>query len=100
MGAELIIQKERSLENLKVIVEAWEIPESEEFADGIKYSYQAYDTVTGQTLLRYDNHNKHAGSKDHKHIKEQTKELAFTPENREDLQKLFQKFMKELDEIK
>ena len=98
--AELIIQKERKLENLRIIVEAWNIPKNEEFPHGIKYSYQAYDTETGQTLLRYDNHNRHAGSRDHKHIRQKTEKLSFTPENRRDLQKLFQKFMNELEELK
>jgi len=98
--AELIIQKERKLENLRIIVEAWKVPESEDFPEGIKYSYQAYNTDTGKTLLRYDNHNRHAGSRDHKHVKEKTEKLEYTPENREDLQKLFQKFINELEETK
>jgi len=65
-----------------------------------KYSYQAYKLGTGKTVLRYDNHNMHAGSRDHKHIGEKTEKLGFMPKTREDLQKLFQEFMQELEEIR
>lgn len=98
--AELILQKEREQDGLRIVVEAWKVPESKDFPDGIKYSYQAYRRENGETVLRYDNHHRHAGSRDHKHVKGETEELGFTPETREDLQKLFQTFIDELEEIK
>ncbi|MFB6100236.1 MAG: DUF6516 family protein [Candidatus Nanohalobium sp.] len=98
--AELIIQKERKRDDLRIIVEAWKIRESDEFPHGIKYSYQAYRIGDGETLLRYDNHNIHAGSRDHKHVEGEAEKLGLTPKNSEGLQKLFRRFMDELDEIR
>lgn len=98
--ADLIIQKERKLDNLRLIIEAWSVPEKEKFPDRIKYSYQAYKVDTGQTVLRYDNHNRHAGSRDHKHIGNRTEKLEFTPRSREDLENLFHKFIEEVKKLR
>jgi hypothetical protein len=58
---------------------AWQVPESEEYPEGLKYSFQYMD-ADGDTLLRYDNapHHQDVG-RHHRHTQggEVTK-LAFT----------------------
>lgn len=50
---------------------AFRVPESREHPEGIKYSFHQYDPETGETLLRYDNYNEHAGGRHHKHTGEE-----------------------------
>ncbi|WP_254525005.1 toxin-antitoxin system TumE family protein [Natrinema caseinilyticum] len=41
-----------------VEVEAWSVPETKRYPDGMKYSMQ-YGTIDGDTILRYDNFPDH-----------------------------------------
>ncbi|KXA96012.1 hypothetical protein AKJ39_05190 [candidate division MSBL1 archaeon SCGC-AAA259J03] len=75
-----------------VEAEAFKVPISVDYPEGIKYSFQHYDPETGKTVLRYDNYSKHSGSRHHKHLGER----ATRPENFESLQSHFKKFMKEV----
>ncbi|KXA94037.1 hypothetical protein AKJ65_05625 [candidate division MSBL1 archaeon SCGC-AAA259E19] len=71
---------------------AFRIPESKEYPDGIKYSFQHYNPETGKTLLRYDNYREHAESRHHKHLGGS----KIRPVMFEGLQTHFKKFMKEV----
>lgn len=77
--AEKLLEREfTTSEGTRIEVLVWRVPESEKFPEGVKYKFQAYNLETEETLLRYDNHNKHAGSKHHKHIGEdKTKKIEF-----------------------
>ena len=48
-------------------VQAWVVPDSDRYPDGIKYSMQ-YGTAAGETILRYDNFPDHPdAARHHKH---------------------------------
>jgi len=75
------------------------VPESQQFPSGTKYSYHA--GYKDQLILRYDNSNDSHVSKHHKHViedgNEVIKPLKTKPESREQLHKLFQKWIKEVE---
>lgn len=49
------------------VVVAWQVPESDRYPEGIKYSMQ-YGNVAGETIVRYDNFPDHPGaSRHHRH---------------------------------
>ena len=51
-------------------VRAWDVPESDRYPDGVKYSLQ-YGTLEGETLIRYDNVPDHPGAAHHhKHTRD------------------------------
>lgn len=58
---------------------AWQVPVSEDFPQGLKYSFQ-YMTADGDTLLRYDNSPYHLDvGRHHRHTPEgEIKKLEFT----------------------
>lgn len=93
--AEKLLEREfTTSDGTKIEVLAWDVPESEEFPEGIKYKFQAYDLETGETLLRYDNHNKHSGSRHHKHIGEdKTEKIEFNG-----VKEAYRKFIEEVKE--
>lgn len=45
-------------------VQAWTVPESERYPDGVKYSMQ-YGTTGGKTIVRYDNFPDHPDAASH-----------------------------------
>jgi len=57
----------------------WAVPESEEYPDGVKYSFQYMDS-DGETLLRYDNAPYHLDvGRHHRHTSDGTVEaVAYT----------------------
>lgn len=75
------------------------VPESQQFPSGTKYSYHA--SYKDQLILRYDNANDSHIAKHHKNViedgKEVTKPLKIKPKNRDQLQKLFQKWIEEVE---
>lgn len=55
MGANRVYRDESTKpDGSRYVMEAWHVPESEEFPQGLKYSFQYMD-ADGDTLLRYDN---------------------------------------------
>lgn len=71
----------------------FEVPESEDYPRGIKYSFQHYDPEAEMTLLRYDNYGRRLGSRHHKHLGEnETRPTEF-----ESLSAQFKKFMEEME---
>jgi hypothetical protein len=58
---------------------AWQVPESEDFPEGLKYSFQYMD-ADGETLLRYDNSPYHRDvGRHHRHTPDgDVTKLAFT----------------------
>ena len=74
---------------------AWQVPVSEDFPQGLKYSFQYMD-ADGDTLLRYDNAPYHLGvGRHHRHTPEgDVEELSFTS-----LADLVDAFQTEVNEI-
>jgi len=74
---------------------AWQIPVSEEFPQGLKYSFQYMD-ADGNTLLRYDNSPYHLDvGRHHRHTSTgDITELPFTG-----LPDLIETFQNEVNEI-
>lgn len=94
MAEKLLAREFTTSGGTRIEVLAWKVPESEKFPEGIKYKFQAYDVETKETILRYDNHNKHAGSRHHKHIGEnKTEKIEFNG-----VKEAYQKFVEEVKE--
>ena len=74
---------------------AWAVPESEDFPEGLKYSFQYMD-ADGDTLLRYDNAPYHLDvGRHHRHPPEgDITKLEFTG-----LSDLIEDFQNEVNEI-
>ncbi|WP_436932479.1 toxin-antitoxin system TumE family protein [Halosimplex halobium] len=74
---------------------AWQVPVSEEFPEGLKYSFQ-YTSATGETLLRFDNAPHHPDiGRHHRHPPDGDIEpLEFTS-----LSDLIDDFRNEVDDI-
>ncbi|EMA56897.1 toxin-antitoxin system TumE family protein [Halorubrum kocurii] len=74
---------------------AWQVPESEEFPQGLKYSFQ-YINPDGDTLLRYDNSPYHRDiGRHHRHAPDgEITQLEFTG-----LAELIDDFQNEVTEI-
>lgn len=71
---------------------AWTVPESDEFPEGLKYSFQ-YLSPADDAILRYDNANDaHDVGRHHRHFRGEVEGIEF-----EGLRSHIQKF---LDEIK
>lgn len=57
-------------------VRAWDVPESDRYPDGVKYSFQ-YGKIDGETIFRYDNFPDHPGAAHHhKHTGEDAVETV------------------------
>ena len=96
--AEVIFQDRRVEGEVVIEAKVYRVNESEQYPEGIRYSFQAHRE--GETLLRYDNYNKHAGSRHHKHIGEsETEKLENPPENESDIVQLYKKFLNEVKAI-
>lgn len=93
--AEKLLEREFTTSNgTKIEILAWKVPKSKEYPEGIKYKFQAYNPETEETILRYDNHNKHAGSRHHKHIGEEiTEKIEFNG-----VKEAYRKFVEEVEE--
>lgn len=74
---------------------AWEVPASEDFPQGLKYSFQYMD-ADGNTLLRYDNAPYHLDiGQHHRHSPDdEITKLEFTG-----LSDLIEQFQNEVNEI-
>lgn len=75
-------------------VTAWEVPKSERYPEGIKYSMQ-YGNAAGETILRYDNFPDHPGvAHHHKHtVNGDVEAVEF-----EGLRPLYERFKREVNE--
>ncbi len=91
--AEQILDREEVLPDGTVVeAKAFRVPRSPEYPEGIKYSFQHYAPESGETLLRYDNYNRHAGSRHHKHLREE----MIVPLQFETLAQHFRQFLQEV----
>jgi hypothetical protein len=53
-----------------VDVDAWHVPQSDRYPEGVRYSMQ-YGHTDGRTIIRYDNFPDHPGaSRHHKHTED------------------------------
>jgi hypothetical protein len=74
---------------------AWAVPESEDFPEGLKYSFQYMD-ADGETLLRFDNSPYHlAVGRHHRH----TPAGAIEPLEYTGLSDLVEQFQTEVTEL-
>lgn len=68
--AELLFREQETFERTYMNVRAWDVPVSDRYPEGIKYSMQ-YGERDGETIIRYDNFPDHPGATHHhKHIGE------------------------------
>lgn len=73
---------------------AWRVPESDEFPEGIKYSFQ-YLGPSDEELLRYDNANDaHDVGRHHRHLPDAIESVEF-----EGLRAHLEKFLDEIETI-
>lgn len=75
-----------------VEIEAYSVPASDRYPEGVKYSMQ-YGTTDGDTIIRYDNFPDHPGAPNHhKH----TADGRVEPVDFEGVRLLFQRFKREV----
>ncbi len=93
-SATLLIRERENFGERYAEVKAWDVPESERYPNGVKYSFQ-YGEFDGDTIFRYDNFPDHPGaSHHHKHTREGTVEdIAF-----EGVAPLYRRFKSEVNE--
>lgn len=96
MPARVVFREEtEKLDGSRYEMVAWQVPTSEEFPQGLKYSFQYMD-ADGSTLLRYDNSPHHLDiGRHHRHTSDGTiTKLDFTG-----LSQLIDDFQTEVTEI-
>ena len=93
-SATLLLRERENFDARYVEVKAWDVPQSERYPDGVKYSFQ-YGEFDGNTVFRYDNFPDHPDAPHHhKHTEDSDVEgVEF-----EGVAKLFQQFKKEVNE--
>jgi len=93
-SATLLIRERENFGERYVEVEAWDVPDSERYPDGVRYSFQ-YGEFDGDTIFRYDNFPDHPGaSHHHKHTREgAVEDIAF-----EGVTPLYRRFKSEVNE--
>jgi len=73
---------------------AWAVPESDEFPEGVKYSFQ-YLGPDDEQILRYDNANDaHGVGRHHRHYRDGVEGIEF-----EGIQQHIEKFLTEVETI-
>lgn len=66
--ATLLVKTRQNFGETYAEVRVWDVPRSERYPEGIRYSMQ-YGTVDGTTILRYDNFPDHPdAATHHKHL--------------------------------
>lgn len=66
----LLLRERENFGDRYADVRAWDVPESDRYPDGVKYSLQ-YGTLESETLIRYDNFPDHSGAAHHhKHTRD------------------------------
>lgn len=66
----LLIRERENFEARYAEVEAWAVPDSDRYPDGVKYSFQ-YGEFDGDTIIRYDNFPDHPdAAHHHKHTED------------------------------
>ncbi|OVE86034.1 toxin-antitoxin system TumE family protein [Natronolimnobius baerhuensis] len=73
-------------------IRAWNVPSSDRYPDGVKYSMQ-YGTTDGETIIRYDNFPDHPdAAQHHKHLSNgDVEDIEFTG-----LEPLYDRFKQEV----
>lgn len=93
-SATLLIRERENFDERYAEVEAWDVPESDRYPDGVKYSFQ-YGAFDGDTIVRYDNFPDHPdASHHHKHGADGTIESV----DFEGLLALYRRFKAEVNE--
>jgi hypothetical protein len=73
---------------------AWRVPESEQFPEGVKYSFQ-YLGPDDEEILRYDNANDaHGVGRHHRHYRDEVEGIEF-----EGLRSHIEQFLEEVEAI-
>jgi len=83
---------------VRIEARAWEVPPSDEFPNGLKYSFQALD-LDDNHIERWDNTNDAHGPRHHKHLRDgEIKPISKSPESRDDVKELLRDFINEVIE--
>jgi hypothetical protein len=93
-SATLLVRERENFDERYAEVEAWSVPSSERYLDGVKYSFQ-YGELDGDTLFRYDNFPDHPDApRHHRH----TQDGRVTRVEFEGVSQLYQRFKPEVNE--
>ncbi|MDZ7687304.1 MAG: DUF6516 family protein [Halobacteriales archaeon] len=97
--AEPILPDERRTLNIggvRIEAEAWKVPPSEEYPNGVKYRFQALDEDDDH-LARWDNTNDAHGPRHHRHLPDgDVEQIENPPESPEEVKKLLREFVREV----
>lgn len=78
----------------------YSVEPSDEYPDGVKYSFQYYDSETGETVLRYDNspgyENHETNHHKHRHDLDEPVEIGYEGK----LEEQYDKFRQEVEDIR
>ena len=89
MAKKILHTRDALSERELVEVKIWEVPKSEDFPEGLKYSFVYIKD--GERILGYDNER---GKSHHRHFKGKETDIEF-----ESIWKLLEKFKKEVQEL-
>jgi hypothetical protein len=91
-AATLLLGERVNFEDRSAEVQAWSVPESDRYPDGVKYSLQ-YGDYDGNTIIRYDNFPDHPdAAHHHKHAPGGVEDVDF-----EGVLPLYQQFKTEVN---
>ncbi|QRV14232.1 hypothetical protein JMJ58_14950 [Haloterrigena salifodinae] len=91
--ATLLFRERENFGDRYAEVRAWDVPDSDRYPDGVKYSLQ-YGTLDGETIIRYDNFPDHPGSAHHhKHTRDGVENVDF-----DGVHPLYKQFKNEVNE--
>jgi hypothetical protein len=83
---------------VRIEASAWEVPPSDEFPNGLKYSFQALD-MDENHIERWDNTNDAHGARHHRHLPDgEIEPIENPPETTDDVQELLKEFIEEVTE--
>jgi len=93
-SATLLLRERENFDTRYAEVKAWDVPKSDRYPDGVKYSFQ-YGGFDGDTVFRYDNFPDHPGAPHHhRHTRDGSVEgVEF-----ESVAALFQRFKSEVND--
>lgn len=93
-GATRFLKLTEDFGDTYVEVEAWSVPESDRYPEGVKYSFQ-YGNTAGETVIRYDNFPDHPDiGRHHKHRSSDPDDVVTVDFN--GLESLFKRFKQEV----
>ncbi|XGI84776.1 DUF6516 family protein (plasmid) [Halorutilales archaeon Cl-col2-1] len=91
----LLNDEDKKPDGTKIEAIGYEVPRSDQFPEGVKYSFVYFHPDDDVNILRYDNAHEHAGSKHHKHVRGETHPVDYEGS----VEQQYEKFLNEVEEI-